>query len=98
MRASACWMTSSVMAMNLPPFGTQRQQLFRQCRRDTVEVRRVKAVALAQLGRPTRAVQDKHRFTAFADDVHMRRSMVVGVDDSSQAIETENGWHSASVA
>jgi len=43
-------------------------------------------------------VQDKHRFTAFADDVYMRRSMVVGVDDSSQAIETENGWHGSSLA
>lgn len=43
-------------------------------------------------------MQDEDRFTALADDVHMRRSMVVGVDDGSQAIETENGWHEGSLA
>jgi len=43
-------------------------------------------------------VKDEYRFTPLADDMHMRRSMVIGVDDSSQAIETDDSWHLESIA
>jgi hypothetical protein len=73
--------------MNLPPVSAECQELSRQRGGDTVEVWRVEAIVLAQLWRSLGAVQDEHRFTALADDMDMRRPVVVGVDDGAQAIE-----------
>ena len=32
------------------------------------------------------------------DNVHMRRTMVIGVDDNSQPARPQNGWHKKTIA
>jgi hypothetical protein len=44
-----------------------------------------------------RTIQIEDGSMPLADDVNMRRQVVVGVDDDSQAPQSQDGWHESSV-
>ena len=53
----------------------------------------VEPVALAQFWRTIRAVEQEHGFTFRADDMHMRRRVIVGVDRNPQAVDAQDRRH-----
>jgi hypothetical protein len=56
------------------------------------------AVVLTKRRRTSGAVQIKQSFFASANDMHMLRKMVVGIDDDQQAIYTQNRRHRRRIA
>lgn len=53
----------------------------------------VQPIDLPQLHGPAWALQPKDRFALLAHHMHMRRSVVIGVDDDPVTVESINGWH-----
>jgi len=51
------------------------------------------AVAFAQGRRTVGAMQNEYRFTLISSDVDVCRTMIVGVDDGAQAVETKSSRH-----
>lgn len=56
-------------------------------------LRSVEAEAFAQLRRARRAVEQEHGLTFRADDMHMRRPVIVGVDCDPQTADAQDRWH-----
>lgn len=52
-------------------------------------------VAFAQFRRPLWAIEQDHGFAFRADDVHMRRRVIVGIDRDPQAVDAQDRWHGA---
>src|SRR3954451_16603091 len=84
---------SVVVAMDLPPGPAQGAQVPTDMPLDPTELRRRKAVVLAQLRRPAGAAQVEHRRVPAAEHVHMRWAMVVRVDHEPQGTELVDGGH-----
>lgn len=59
---------------------------------DAGDVLTVEAVAFAQFGRATRAVEEEDGFAAGTEDVDVRGPVVVGIEDDAQAIESLPAW------
>ena len=53
----------------------------------------VEPVAFAQIHRPGWAVEQEHSFTFRANDMHMRRRVVIGVDRDPQAADAQDRGH-----
>lgn len=51
------------------------------------------AEALPQFRRPVRAVQNESGLATASDDMDMRGSMIVRIDDHPQALKSKNGRH-----
>ena len=77
------------------PFHAESDEFVVEGRSDTAQLRALESVALPQFRRPIRAMQDEDRFAACALDVHMRRTMIVRVDDDPQAIQAQDCRHAA---
>jgi len=53
----------------------------------------IEPVAFTQVRRTSWAVEQEHRFTFRADDMHMRRRMVIRVDRDPQAANAQDRKH-----
>src|SRR5258708_10608737 len=93
MRASARSNSRLVTPMNRPPLSAQDGKHGHQHLFDAVHFAQIEPVALAQLGRPARAVQKEYRFAIRSFDVDVRGSVIVRIYDHAQAIEPMNGRH-----
>ena len=60
-------------------------------------IRSLEPVALAQLGRPVRAMQDEHRLTV-ADHMNMGRTVVVRIDHDPKAADAQDCGHAYKIA
>ena len=64
-----------------------------QTRRHLAYLGSVEPIALAQFHRAARAVKQEHGFTFRADDMDMRRRVVVGIDRDPQAVDAQDRRH-----
>lgn len=53
----------------------------------------VEPIALAQLHRAARAVEQEHGFTFRADDMDVRRRVIVGIDRDPQTVDAQDCRH-----
>jgi hypothetical protein len=81
--------------MDALPCVAQFRQMSRQISRDAANVVSPKIVIFPEFGRAIRAMQVEHSFFPSADNVDMRRSMIVRIDCHSQPTETQNCRHVA---
>ena len=65
---------------------------------NAIQFTTIESKALAKRRRPTGTVQIKQCFLARADDMNMRWTMVIPVDDHEQSIDSENGRHRRRIA
>jgi hypothetical protein len=81
--------------MDFSPFFAQGGQFGGQGVRDATHLGPRKSVVLAQLWRSLGAVQIEHALASGSDDVDVRGSMIVRIDNHAQAIETKDRRHAA---
>src|SRR5205085_143894 len=72
------------------PFPAQQLHVLSQRRDDPGHVASRKPVILAQLDRTDRAVQIEHCLVALADDMDVRRRVVIRIDDHSQTAYSQD--------
>jgi len=60
---------------------------------DAVQILPGEAVVLPRLGRTIWALQIEHRLAAPADDVDMRRAMIIRLDHHTQAAKAQDCQH-----
>ncbi|OIQ77351.1 hypothetical protein GALL_409580 [mine drainage metagenome] len=71
----------------------QHCQLSLKLRSDVIQLVSGQPQGLAQLWRPIRAMQVEDRFTPRAHDMHMRWTMVVGIDDHPVGAKSQDRGH-----
>jgi len=84
------------MAMLLSPCRAKGGQFLRDPALDAAQFRKLEAIALSQLRRSARTIQQEYGFSPGASDMDMRGTVIIGVDHHAQASEAQEGRHGAS--
>ena len=79
--------------MNLLPLPADFIEMRFQLALDTREFRTAEAVILTQADPTLSATNQKNRFTAITDNVHVSRSMVVDINHDPQTSKPQNCRH-----
>jgi hypothetical protein len=75
------------------PFAAGDDQIHRQKRSNSAYVPAAEPVVLLQLDWAAGAMQVKHHLAAVADNVNMRRPMIVRIDYDAQSGKAQYSWH-----
>jgi hypothetical protein len=88
-------MTASEGSMGLSPRVTQVRKFVHQSGLDTPNFSGRKSEVLSQFYWTIGTMEAEHSFTLIANDVNMRRTMIIWVNHDAQAADTQNGRHAA---
>ena len=93
MRRSACWITVPEIPTDRSPFSAKGWDVGQKIGSHHPYLGSVEPIAFAQVRRTIRAIEQEHSFTSRADDMHMRRGMIIRIDRDPQAADAQDRWH-----